>query len=325
MKDNLIDLLLDEQGRFFSGEEAAKTLGVSRQALWKKIAHLRKKGWKVEGVPGKGYRLASIPSHFEYENLRTILAKTGSFEEIHLLESVDSTNTFLLRRQEKGIKSAVAIADTQHAGRGRLGRSWFSPKGKNLSMSLLLPLRVSPALSPAITLIAGLSVAVAINSRYEIPCKVKWPNDVYVSGKKICGILTEMIADFDETKSVVIGIGVNVNSTRDDFPEEIRDSVISLKECTGKDIMRAGVADAIVEKILENMKVFQRRGLEAFLGEWERYSYLTGKTVIVGARDGEIRGTAAGIHPERGYLIVEDEEGRRIEFVSGDIKEVQDG
>lgn len=325
MNDNLIDLLLGKPGKFFSGEEVAGTLGISRQAVWKRIAGLRLRGWKVEGVRGRGYRLISIPSHVEFENLRKTLAKRGIFEEIHILESVESTNTFLLKRREDGIRTAIAVADDQTSGRGRMGRHWFSPPGKNLSLSLLLPLNVSPAMSPAVTLVSGLSVAVAIQKRYGVPCLVKWPNDVYLGGKKLCGILTEMIAEFDSTRSVVIGIGVNVNSLIAEFPPDMRDAVISLKEYMGKDIMRSDVGASIVKTMLENLGRFQLGGLDLFVREWDCFSYLRGKTVIVSRKEGDIKGVVRGIHPRMGYLLVADERGRTHEIVSGDIQEVLQG
>lgn len=324
MKDTLIELLLSDPARFFSGEEVAESLGISRQALWKKITSLRKKGWSVEGKPGKGYRLVSIPSHVEFEDLRAVLSGMNFWEEIHILESVDSTNTFLLKRSEEGVKTAIAIGDTQISGRGRMGRRWFSPPGKNVNMSLLLPLAVSLAMSPAITIIAGLSVARAIWKKLKIPCQVKWPNDVYLSGKKLCGILTEMIAEFDATRSVIIGIGMNVNSEKKEFPHDIQDSVISLKEFSGKDIMRSEVAVSIVESLLHDMEIFQRRGLEMFVEEWNRFSYLKGKTVTLWTGEGEIRGRVTGIHHERGYLLLKDERGKQFEIISGDIKEIRD-
>lgn len=322
MRDDLIELLLSDPTRYFSGEEAAERLGISRQALWKRITILRKKGWNVEGKTGKGYRLVSIPTHVEYENLRTLLNGMNFWEEIHILESVDSTNTYLLKRAEEGIETAVAIGDTQSAGRGRMGRRWFSPPGKNINMSVLLPLTVSPALSPAITIIAGLSVAGAIRKRFRIPCQVKWPNDVLLRGKKVCGILTEMIAEFDATRSVVIGIGINVNSDKRDFPADMQDTVISLKEFTGKDMMRSEVAATILGSLHQNLEIFQKRGLEIFVDEWNRYSYLKGKLITLSIGENEIKGRVKGIHRERGYLLVEDERGKQFEIVSGNIRDI---
>ncbi len=324
MSDKVIEFLLSNPGRFFSGEEISKSLGISRQALWKKISSLRKNGWNVEGKAGKGYRLASIPSHVELETLRATFSEKNFWEEIHILESVDSTNSFLLKRYEGGIKRAIAIGDEQSSGRGRMGRRWFSPRGKNINMSVLLPLAVSPALSPAITIVAGLSVAGAIRDKFKIPCQVKWPNDVYLAGKKLCGILTEMVAELDSTRSVVIGIGINVNSERRDFPPHLRDLVISLKEYTGKDIMRVDVASSVVELLLRNLEIFQRRGLEMFIEKWNRLSFLKGKVVTLRTGKEKVQGEVKGIHRERGYLVLEDEGGNRFEIISGDVEEIRD-
>lgn len=272
-------------------------------------------------MSGKGYRVLSVPSHFEYEDIRSRLEKPGFWKEISVLETVDSTNTYLLNRADSGVTSAIAVADAQISGRGRMGRRWHSPPGKNIYMSMLVPLRVPPAKAPVITIVAGLSVASVLWEDLGIDCRVKWPNDVYLGGKKVCGILSDMVAELDATRCVIIGIGINVNSDSRDFPGEFRERVISLKEFSGKDIMRVDLLCSIIDRLMGNLERFARDGFEVFLDEWNRYSYLKGKTVIVDTGEGEVRGEVKGIHPERGYMMVESPDGKSVEVVSGRVRE----
>jgi BirA family biotin operon repressor/biotin-[acetyl-CoA-carboxylase] ligase len=320
MGKELIQILRTSPGRVFSGKKLSKELGISRQALWKQVEKLRKDGWVIDGVSGKGYTPRSVPLYLEYFDLKDYLTDPSRWDEIHILKSTGSTNSLLMDRRESGVTRAIAVSDTQTAGRGRMGRAWHSPPGRNIYMSMLLPLRLPPARSPSITLVAGLSVAVSIEHAAGVYLQVKWPNDLFGNGKKVVGILAEMVAELDETRSVVIGVGVNVNMKQEEFPGEISSSATSLRELAGKTLDRVPLAAMIAENLGDDLARFERAGLTPFLEEWGNRSYLRGKRVAIRIGKEWIEGEVAGVHSELGALLVRDDDGRDREILSGDIK-----
>ena len=158
-----------------------------------------------------------------------------------------------------------------------------------------------------------------LEKKADVKCMVKWPNDLYIFGRKVCGILTEMIAEQDLIRSVVIGVGINVNSERGDFPPDLRESVTTLREETGKVFSRVDIVASVADLMIEHLDMYNETGLEAFLVEWENRSYLEGKMVVVETGDRKLKGIVRGIHPERGFLILERDDGKFEEVISGEI------
>ncbi len=326
MGTTLTDLLLENPGKIISGNELSGVLRVSRQALWKQIRGLRKKGWEIEGYSGKGYRLRSTPPHVEYRHLKERLAEPPFWEEVHVCEKAGSTNTFLLERSERGVRRSIAIADFQEGGRGRMGREWFSLPGRNITMSILLPLEIPPARSPSITLVAGLSVASSLERETGLRSRVKWPNDLYLGRKKVCGILVEMVAESDRTKSVVIGVGMNVNMRREEFPLELAEKATSLLEEAGKKFSRPSLVALIARGLVSDLDNFEKSGLSPFLDEWGARSYLRGKRVEVDTGREIVRGVVAGIDKNMGYLLVKPPGGGVARTIlSGEIDILEEG
>ncbi len=319
------DLLLETLGEIVSGNDLSRELAVSRQALWKQIRSLRRKGWEIEGHAGKGYCLLSVPPHVEYRDLKERLSGPPSWEEIHVLATAGSTNTLLLGRSDRGVKKAIAVADYQEEGRGRMGRHWFSPPGKNITMSILLPLEVPPPRSPSITIVAGLSVASSLESETGLRCTVKWPNDLYLEGKKVCGILVEMVAESDRTRSVVIGIGMNVNMTREEFPEELAGKATSLFEVAGKKFPRPPLVVSIARGLVSDLDIFETAGLSPFLKRWAARSFLRGKRVRVDTGHEIVEGVVEGIDKEMGCLVVKPRRGESRTILSGEIELSEEG
>ncbi|RMG60046.1 MAG: biotin--[acetyl-CoA-carboxylase] ligase [Deltaproteobacteria bacterium] len=319
MRKDIVRAFLESGGALLSGEEIARRSGLTRQALWKTVERLKREGWVIEGIPGKGYRVVSYPPEAEYELLQDSLRGGPHLDEISFFPSIDSTNSYLLSRAEKGVERALAVADSQTGGRGRMGRSWFSPPGKNIYMSYLTPLNVAPSRIPSVTLVAGVAVATVLEEFSGVPLSLKWPNDVYGEGKKLCGILTEIVAEQDMVRSVVLGVGVNVNMGEDEFPEEIRGKATSLRALSGKTFPRYKIVASIVRVLAEFLDIFERSGLSPFAGEWEKRSYLKGKQVTVEGPEGKVTGRAVGIDTERGYLILERDGGERLEVLSGEV------
>ncbi|MCR5004824.1 MAG: biotin--[acetyl-CoA-carboxylase] ligase, partial [Clostridiales bacterium] len=214
MNDEILRLL-HVRGDFLSGEEISRQLNISRTAVWKRIGKLKDEGYEIESVPHKGYRLDPYPRGKIYGwTLEQAFAELNSklFRKLIFAETLDSTNLEAKRRiaaqEEAG--GMVVVCEKQTAGRGRRGRSWASPAGSGLWMSLLLRPDIQPAHAPMLTLVAGMAVRDALEELYGLDAFIKWPNDIIVRDRKICGILTEMTMEDLEMSGVVVGIGINV-------------------------------------------------------------------------------------------------------------------
>lgn len=233
-------------------------------------------------------------------------------------EEVDSTNLYAKRMAEEGApEGTLALADAQTAGRGRRGRSWDSPKGESIYMSLLLRPKILPEHASQLTLVMGLSVAEGVADVLHLPVQIKWPNDVVVDGKKICGILTEMSADMDGIHYIVIGVGINVNNQK--FPEELKSVATSLRIAAGKILDRQTVMRGVLDAFSRNYECFlETENLEGLVEAYNR---------ILANRDHQVRvldpknpfeGIARGIN-EHGELLVERQDGEIIAVYAGEV------
>lgn len=244
MKDQVLKFL-KEQDDYISGEEISQKLGVTRTAIWKNIKKLQLEGYVIESSTKKGYKLVDVPNVITKEEVLEGMGTGIFFENVEYYDEVDSTNLMAKKLARSGAKEGtVVVADRQTAGRGRLGRSWTSPSGVGIWMSLILKPNIMPQKASQITLVAGLSMCEAIAEVTGLDTKIKWPNDIVVNGKKICGILTEMSAEMDRINYIVVGIGVNVNNKF--FPEELPYAsslaIEGNKEYTRKEIIQRFLA-----------------------------------------------------------------------------------
>ena len=240
MKAEILKLLREADG-YVSGQQLCEKFGVSRTAVWKVIRQLQEEGYQVEAVRNKGYHIVDSPDVMTKEELDSLMDTQWAGRNIVYYDSVDSTNLRIKQMGDEGApEGTLAVADKQTAGRGRRGRSWDSPSGSSIYMSLLLRPKIEPDQAPMLTLVMALSVAEGImdcgDSCGNPDVKIKWPNDIVYQGKKLCGILTEMSADMDQIHYVIVGIGINVQMT--DFPKEIQNTATSLKLVTGKTLLR---------------------------------------------------------------------------------------
>lgn len=246
MKSEILTLLR-ESGGYLSGQELCKRFDVSRTAVWKVINQLKEEGYQIEAVQNKGYRLLASPDVLSVSELRSRLQTKWIAGEIRAYETVDSTNLEAKRcAQGDWSNGTLILADTQTAGRGRRGRSWESPVGVNLFYTLLLKPDIAPNKASMLTLVMALSVAEGIGETTGSGCAIKWPNDVVINGRKVCGILTEMDAERDYIHSVVIGAGVNVNM--ETLPPELRDKAASLLLECGKKVPRSVLLASILRR-----------------------------------------------------------------------------
>ncbi|MCS4540837.1 MAG: biotin--[acetyl-CoA-carboxylase] ligase [Euryarchaeota archaeon] len=242
-------------------------------------------------------------------------------KEIHHFKEIDSTNDFAKELAFKGAKEGtVVISEVQKAGKGRFGKTWISPSG-GIWMSLILRPKISPHQAPKLTLITGVSVAEAIRQVCGLNVKIKWPNDILLNGKKLCGILTEMSGDMDTIEYVVIGIGINANVDVDIFPAEIREGATSLKKELKKDAPRIPLVQRLMEELEKNYEIFKEDFLP-ILTKYKELSATIGNLVRINIKDESIVGEAIGIDSD-GALILELADGSLKRIIAGECIHLQ--
>jgi len=304
------------RGTFVSGEDVARKLGVSRTAIFKRIRVLRSAGYSIKSVQGKGYRLLPrfdglLPLEIRIKSRSTIFGR-----KIITLESVDSTQNYARKIADAGApEGAVIVALEQRAGKGRMSRAWLSPKG-GLWFTLLLRPSAPMGELYKLTLLFGVSVARALESYGLKPC-LKWPNDVLVNGKKICGILLETSGEPDRVDYVLVGIGLNVNFSSRDLPEDIRSSSTSVYDVLNRRVDRADLLCQILKNSESLYLSAAKEGFKKVIDAWRSMPCTIGRTVTVQSFGGSISGRAVDIDDD-GSLILETKDGRKKVY-SGDV------
>jgi BirA family biotin operon repressor/biotin-[acetyl-CoA-carboxylase] ligase len=311
MKEEILRLLRSADG-YISGQELCNRFGVSRTAVWKAINQLKEAGYEIEAQQNKGYRLMAAPDLMTEAEIKSLMHTEWVAKEVLYFDTIDSTNTKAQELAEKGYQSGtLVVADKQESGKGRRGRSWVSPSGTGIFMTLMIKPDINPNNASMLTLVAALAVAKAITSVTGEEALIKWPNDIVVNGKKVCGILTEMNAQFDYINHIVVGIGINVHN--ESFPEEISQMASSLMiEAGGKRFHRAQI-------IAETMSYFEQyydtflktQDLSALVREYDKLLVNRNKSVRVLDPKEPFDGKAMGITP-KGELIVDTWESRKL-------------
>ncbi len=260
------------ENEYVSGEVLAQKLGISRVAVWKQIQKLKDMGYKITSDQNLGYCLVSRPDLLLPQEIQRGLSTNYIGKEIYYFPELKSTNIIAkekaLHRAEGIGEGTLIIAERQSAGKGRLGRKWFSPVG-GIWLSIILYPRLSPSYISRITLMTAVAVVRAIKICTQIESQIKWPNDILISEKKVCGILTEMSAELDIINWVVVGIGINVNIDHQDFPEDIQENTISLKETSGKEISRVKLIQTFLQEFEKYYEILKRREFFSILKEWK--------------------------------------------------------
>lgn len=310
MKAEILAMLRESDG-YVSGQELCNKFGVSRTAIWKAINQLKDMGYEIEAVPNKGYHLVSAPDVMNEAEIKSLLHTEWAGQELFCFDEIDSTNTKAKELAEQGYPSGtLVVADRQIAGRGRRGRSWDSPAGIGIFMTLLLKPDINPNNASMLTLVTALATAQAISDVTGAEAKIKWPNDIVINGKKVCGILTEMSAQFDYINHIVIGIGINVHN--ESFPEEIRETASSLLLESGKRIHRADLIVRFLARFEAGYAIFlQTEDLEGLMKDYNALLVNIQKQVRILDPKEPFEGKAIGI-TKRGELIVDTWESRKL-------------
>ncbi|PIU42344.1 MAG: biotin--[acetyl-CoA-carboxylase] ligase [Candidatus Omnitrophica bacterium CG07_land_8_20_14_0_80_42_15] len=316
MDEEILKIFKSRPNEYISGEELSLSLEVSRTAIWKHIEKLRKDGYKIEAVPNLGYKLLSTPDKLLPEELKIGLNTKIIGKRIFSYASVDSTNAIAYKFAEDGFEEGtVVVAEAQTKGKGRLGRTWISPKEAGIYFSFILRPDILPSEVSKITLLSAVAVTKAIREVSGLNAVIRWPNDVLIDNKKVCGILTEMKAEQDKIDFMIIGIGINVNTQKADLPEE----ATSLKEEIGGDVQRIMLAKAVLEHFEHYYVLCMKKGFEPIINEWHKFSAMLGSRVKVICHDKEIQGQVQDID-ESGALVIRLDNGLMERIFTGDVR-----
>lgn len=321
-KEKILGLLEENRGHILSGTAIAKSLDLSRAAVWKAIEELRKEGYTIDAVTNKGY---SLPEGSDLLSVEGILLHLADLpiqrEQIHVYKSIDSTNQLGKRMAVDGAPhGSIFLAEEQTDGRGRRGRSFFSPKGKGLYMSILLRPTGTAEEAVLTTTAAGVAVCRALSKTFNMETSIKWVNDIFYNGRKICGIMTEAVSGFESgaIEFLVLGIGVNVSTVEEEFPPEIRTIAGSLLSGSGNSasmFSRNALAAAILREVLA---IAANPSAEEFIDEYRSRCFILGHKITVLCGDSSYPATAIDIDG-RGALIIEKEDGTTEILNSGEV------
>lgn len=303
-----------------SGATLASQLRVSRAAVWNHIEELRRLGYDIEASPHHGYRLRGVPDCLHADDLMSRLGPVkGIGRDIRVFNETTSTNDVVEKLARDNVSEGIVVfAESQTRGRGRLGRQWMSPAGKGLWFSVLLRPKLQVSAATQLTVTTAVAVVRAIERETGLQPEIKWPNDIVFGAQKCAGILLELGAELDHIRHVVLGIGVDVNLTAAEFPEDLLPGATSLREQLGRPLDRAALAVALLRE-LEAAYARLRAGDFLEIGdEWMRRCSTLGKRVSIRMADRVVRGYAEALD-EEGALRVRTEHGRLERIIGGDV------
>lgn len=319
-KQQLLIHLKGGKGTWVSGESLAHKMAISRSAIWKHIRTLKENGYVIESSRKKGYLLRHASDFLLadeiLEGLNTnVFGKSG----IVYFGETDSTNVRAKFLASDGApEGTLIVAESQTRGRGRRGRSWFSPPGEGITTSIILRPPISPNEAPKLTLMASVAVAETLLSMTSLNVNIKWPNDILVNGRKIAGILTEISTEMDRIDYVVIGVGVNVNTPHENLPPDIRNTATSVLMETGKPFPRIVLLRAYLEWLEIYYETFTTKGFDPVMKRWKHLSDIIGRRIRVDLIDRVRIGEVMDADKD-GFLILRDDEGTIERIISGDV------
>lgn len=315
VKEHILKLLENNRGKYYSGQDIAEEINVSRAAVWKAVKQLQADGYRIDAVSNKGYCMSDDNDIISADSIKKYL--TVPINNIEVYKTVTSTND-LAKQYALDLKpeGTVIVAREQTAGRGRKGRSFYSPMSTGVYISVLLRPELTAEKTLYITTAAAVAVAKAIEKISGKEAKIKWVNDIFVDGKKVCGILTEGAIDFETGKMqyAVLGIGVNIKKPENDFPSEIQNIAGSVFDTTDKE-----VSSIIVAEILNNfMNYYKNLANKPFYEEYKKRMFLIGKQLTVYSGKDSYPAVAIDLDEELS-LIVKDENGNIKKLNTGEV------
>lgn len=317
MKTEILSMLRETDG-YISGQQICEQFQVSRTAVWKVMEQLKAEGYQIEAVRNRGYHLEKSPDVLGEAEIKSLLNTSWAGCDVLYFPETDSTNSRAKRLGDEGaVHGTLVAADRQTGGKGRRGRRWESPAGSSIYMSILLRPDIPPDQAPMLTLVMAQSTAEAIRIRTGEEALIKWPNDIVINGKKVCGILTEMSTEIQWINHVVIGVGINVNTEY--FPEELTETATSIYLESGGKQQRSGLIAEVLKQFERYYAMFLETGnLSAMQEEYNRLLVNRDREVKVLEPGNEYNGYAIGIN-ETGELLIRTEDGQIREVYAGEV------
>lgn len=326
MKYEVVQLLKEAAPEFVSGQELGRRFEISRAAIWKHIEELRQEGYSVEAVPRKGYRLISYEDRLNSYEIANKLPTSIVGRNVEYFDTLDSTNNYAKKMAREGCPDGTTIvAGQQIVGRGRMGRSWESPANKGIYITVVLRPPMAPEETQILTLAAAVATARGIWASTGIGTGIKWPNDLVIEGRKVCGILVEMSSEADRINHIVLGIGINYSQADEEFPEGLKNKAISLLMASGdvkgggsKDMSRLSIIRSVLCELDRCYQLVLNGRHKEILDMWMESSVTIGREVRFTMRDVEYSGIAVGITMD-GRLSVDCTDGIRRDLLSGEV------
>jgi len=303
-----------------SGADLSHALGVTRAAIWARIEDLRSFGYEIEASPHHGYRLLHEPDVLYADDLLSLVApKQIIGRDVRVFQETQSTNDVAEKLARDGVREGVVVfAESQTRGRGRLGRKWVSPARKGLWFSVLLRPNLRPQAATQLTVAAATALVRAIREHTGLLAEIKWPNDILIRGKKVAGVLTELSAELDHVKYIILGIGVDVNLAASDLPADVRKIATSLKIEAGQAFRRADLAAAILRELDCDYERIRNQEFAAIADEWEKQCSTLGHRVAIQIGERTLEGRAESLDDD-GALLLRTDHGHLERIIGGDV------
>jgi BirA family biotin operon repressor/biotin-[acetyl-CoA-carboxylase] ligase len=318
MRNKIIHFLKEAEG-YLSGEEISRHIKISRAGIWKYMQELREDGYDIVAVPHLGYRLISSPDKLLPAEVQFALGTKILGGDIRYFDSIASTMDAAFQLGVEGVgEGTVVCAESQTKGKGRLGRSWASPKAKGIYMSAILRPQLMPADLTQLTLLSAVALCEAVRKFCDVPAKIKWPNDILVGNKKLAGILTESSAEMDRVRFVIVGIGINVNTPLSQLPL----NSTSIKNETGKKVSRVVLMQEILRSLEAWYMTLGGEGFTSVIKRWKELSSTLGRHVRLVDPGGNVEGQAVDLD-EYGGLIIRGDDGIKVKRMSGDVVQIE--
>jgi BirA family biotin operon repressor/biotin-[acetyl-CoA-carboxylase] ligase len=322
MDEKLLQILREHKEQYTPADELMHKAKLSRPVFQRLMHKLCQEDYDIQFSPHLGYKLISPPDRITAQEVSWNLKTKIIGKKIYSYAAVDSTNNIVLQMAERAqAEGAVVFAESQRHGRGRLGRDWYSPKGKGLYFSFLLRPQILPSEAPLLTILSSVSVTKVIRKMSGLPALIKWPNDILINGHKVCGILTEMSAKAERVRFLVVGIGINVLSEKEDLPKgatSLKEESISLKHLPG----RLELARELLRELDSEYLHFKKEKAEFLIAEWQRFSGILGSWVKVACQNKTYEGQVQGID-DNGGLILRQENGFTQRISAGEVVKVR--
>ena len=316
----LLRALIESRPEYLSGNLVATRFGLSRVAIWNHIEQLNLEGYRIHAIRNRGYLLQAEPEVLHEAGLRAHAGKLGMVPRIYYHDQIDSTNSEVDRLLNEDVAMPFAVlAKGQSKGRGRRGNQWFSSSAGNLYVSFGFDPNLEIARMGHYTLWVGFCVCKYLRQQYGCECRIKWPNDLYLEGRKLAGILTEAKIETDRIRRLIVGLGMNVNGDAAQFPDHLKDRVVSLREALGHAVPFNECAAAILQVVFEASERYFREDIrEALRSEWAEYDYLYGRKVLAVGTLETVSGVACGIDAS-GHLRIRQSDESVVTVHSGEV------